>query len=324
MPGDPHSWGPLRVYGHLISVINDNDYPKLFISNTDKKTPPDTYTNSNDSTNKNAEVDDSNAKGHNKLMHTTNGNTVFSDFNVIQLNSGNGKWTNNDNLLMASIEKHAPDIVVISESNVNTNDDKMITARRSRFKDFTFLDKVFQGTHNARLTVMVRNKYEFERKVNLENEINPTMVITIKTSSRRSHTIVANYRQWKGTAPSCNINGRLDAHAVLRFTHMTKIWESAVNLGNPTTIVGDINIDRHEPNDPEARPDIKNLIPILKDFQSKFNITLVNHEPTRYRHGQRPSLLDLILTTNPQNITDIVNVPNFCSEHMGVLCKIRI
>merc|ERR1712081_26333 len=75
---------------------------------------------------------------------------------------------------------------------------------------------------------------------------------------------------------------------------------------------------------PEAWPDIKNLIPILKDFQSKFNITLVNHEPTRYRHGQRQSLLDLILTTNPQNITDIVNVPNFCSEHMGVLCKIRI
>ena len=62
---------------------------------------------------------------------------------------------------------------------------------------------------------------------------------------------------------------------------MIKLWEKVIDLGLPTTMIGDINIDRHEPNDPESRPDLKNLIPILRAFQMSKNVTLINKAPTR-------------------------------------------
>ena len=273
---------------------------------------------------KNNEIVNTKAKCHNKQMHMTNGNTNYSDINVVQINSGNGKWIYNDALLKASIEKHFPDIIIVSESNINIADNSMVNARRNKFKNFNCVDKVFVGASNARLSVLVKCNFEFERKIEFENDVNPTIVLNVKTSLRKHHTIIANYRQWKGTAPGCTFNGRHDDHSVRRFKEMIKVWEAALAQNNPTTIFGDLNIDRYEPNDPESRPDLKNLIPLLKDVQSNHNLVLINTEPTRYRHGQRPTLLDLIISNSPQNISNVKNISNFCSEHMGVMCRINI
>ena len=296
----------------------------LFNPPNDKYDIYNANSNTDKPTNNNSSYDEAVAKNNNKLTHIRNGNTDHRDFTVVQINSGNGKWCTNDQLLKASIDKHKPDLLVVSESNVNIADNVMTNQRRSRFGNYICFDKVFPGSNNARLSVLVNKKLEVQRLTNLENNINPTIVLTVKTSAKKHHTVVANYRQWKGTAPTCDFNERNDDHSIKRFKEMLKVWEEAIKLGNPTTIVGDINIDRHEPNDPESRADIKNLIPMLKDFQSNHNVVLTNKEPTRYRHGQRPSLLDLILTTRPQNLCEIFNISNFCSEHMGVHCKIKI
>ena len=194
MPGDPHPWGRLRVNGPAVTEINNKEYAKPFTKTNDINNTPDTTTQ-NKLVDNNSEADKPKSDKHNKLMHTLHGNIEYNDLNVVQLNSGNGKWCLNDTLLKASIETHSPDIIIISESNINTADNKMLSSRRSRFKEFTFLDKVFRGTTNARLTVMVKNKHEFERKLDIENDTNPTIVLTIKTSARKNHTIIANYRQ---------------------------------------------------------------------------------------------------------------------------------
>ena len=321
MPGDPLLGGFLRGYGPVILEINDHSYPPSFtLANA---TRHNDMTNDNmNPTDKNNDIVNVTAKNHNKLMHMTYGN--YSDINVVQINSGNGKWATNDALLKASIDKHSPDVIVVSESNINLADNIMVNARRSNFKNYNCIDKVFIGTSNARLSVLVKSNFEFERKVELENDINPTIVINVKTSLRKNHTLVANYRQWKGTAPSCSFNGRIDDHAVKRFIEMTNVWKSALAMNNPTTILGDINIDRLEVNDPVSRQDLKNLIPILKDIQSSHNLVLMNNEPTRFRHGQRPTLLDLVITNSPQNVSNVKNISNFCSEHMGVFCRINI
>ena len=302
-------------------------FPQIPPTNEPDNNEPDNndlkHTNDN-TTDNNSGYESVKAKKRNKNAHITNGNIEYRDFSIVQINSGNGKWCLNDQILKASIEKHEPDVLVISESNINITDNKMTNNRRSRFSNYICFDKVFIGSSNARLSVLVNKNLEVQRHNNIENDINPTIVLTVNTSAKKHHTLVANYRQWKGTAPNYNYNLRTDDHAIERLKEMTKVWESAIQLGNPTTIVGDINIDRYEPNDPESRPDLKNLIPILRDFQIQNKLILVNKEPTRYRHGQRPTLLDLILTTQPQNISEIANISNFCSEHMGVYCKIKL
>ena len=235
--------------------------------------------------NKNDEHKEYKAKCNNKLTHALNRNSTYKHIKIIQINMGNGIWCSIQDLLKVSVENHSPDIKVISKSNVNILHNKMIRSRRSLFGQFLLFDKIFKYSTNAQLTVLINSTFEVERKVNLENNINSTMVFTINTSARKKHTLIANYKQCKGTASKYEYNER--------------------------TVVGDLNLDRHEPNDPEARPDVKTIIPLLKDFQARHIISLQNRKPRCYRVGQRPSLLDLILTSHHQNISNIGNITNF-------------
>ena len=68
------------------------------------------------------------AKANNKLMHITNGNGVFKDLCVVQINTGNGKWISNDNLLHLSTPKYMLDIICVSESNMNLKNNIMINS----------------------------------------------------------------------------------------------------------------------------------------------------------------------------------------------------
>ena len=97
---------------------------------------------------------------------------------------------------------------------------------------------MFPNTNHARLTIMVKSKIDFERVIALENCINPSIVLKIKTSKNKCHYVIGNYRQWKGTSPVCNYNTRKDEDCIARFNDMVKIWTNVAKLGNPTFIAG--------------------------------------------------------------------------------------
>ena len=234
------------------------------------------------------------AEKNNKLTHTTNGNTT--GYSIAQINTGNGNWAKNDMLLLCAISRLDPDLVIISESNFDIMDSKLAQRCRNLFQGYIILDKVFQGTRNARLSVLIKENLTFQRMISSENEINPAIIIKLKMANNRYHCTVSNYRQWKGTSPQCHYNTRNDQDCISRFSDMITMWKKSAGLGYPTYICGDINIDRLEENDPMRRNDLRNLIPLLNDFQSSNNFSLVNKKATRQRVNQRPSLLDLILT----------------------------
>ena len=78
---------------------------------------------------------------------------------------------------------------------------------------------------------MVKNTVGVERLVSLENNINSTIVLKVRTSVQKFHILVCNYRQWKGTSPHCNYNSRNENDAILRFKDMIDIWEKLLILG---------------------------------------------------------------------------------------------
>ena len=95
-----------------------------------------------------------------------------------------------------------------------------------------------------------------------------------------------------------------------------------VEDGNVHLVAGDMNIDRHQPNDPLSRPDLRALTPVLEDYLMDSSMVQLNHKPTRHQLGSRSSLLDLILTNVPDRVVDVDNVLNTMSEHQGVICTL--
>ena len=207
------------------------------------------------------------AKNNNKRMHSLNGNPILNDLKILQFNTRNGGWAKTETLLKFQIDKLDPDIISISESNTNFEDIQMLSRRRNSFKNYIIHDKIFQCTKNARLTVLVKADLDIIRLIDLENQINPVIILKIKTAKNKNHILVCNYRQWKGTSPQCNYNSRLDSDCIARFKQMLLLWRRSCKAGARCTIIGDINIDRLPENDPSNRPDLKNLIPLLLEFR---------------------------------------------------------
>ena len=83
-----------------------------------------------------------------------------------------------------------------------------------------------------------------------------------------------------------------------------------LNLGVPVIIGGNINIDRNPANDPLSRPNLKELYPLLDDFIISNNLTQMNCKPTRHRHGQKLSLLDLFITNCSNKVNGVQYVLN--------------
>ena len=94
--------------------------------------------------------------------------------------------------------------------------------------------------------------------------------------------------------------------------------------GNDHIVGGDINIDRHQANDPCSRPEVRALTPLLEDYLMTNSMVQVNWKPTRHQHGSKSSLLDLYLTNIPERLNNLENVLNTISEHEGVECTVML
>ena len=68
------------------------------------------------------------AQSHNKMMHIINGNmsVLTSKVNLIQLNSSNANFCSKLDELAATIREQKAEIVIISESNMEKDNDKNV------------------------------------------------------------------------------------------------------------------------------------------------------------------------------------------------------
>ena len=198
-------------------------------------------------------------------------------------------------------------IIGVSESNAQVNKADIMSKRHKIFEGYSIEDKIWQGYGLARYSIYVRKDLIYKRRKDLENEVNACIVIEIKCSKGKKLFIVGAYRQWRGKAPTCNYNNYENDHQVLRFKDLLSIFTNVSKLGK-TVVMGDLNLDRHEPNDPMGRDELKDLIPLLEDFMEDQNMTLLNKVPTRHHAHHRSSLLDLYITNCPQKIYNIQNI----------------
>ena len=88
--------------------------------------------------------------------------------------------------------------------------------------------------------------------------------------------------------------------------------------GYPLLVAGDVNIDQLAINDPTARHDLKRLNSTLNIYKDYSNLQQLNYDPTRYRIGSKPSLLDLILSNQPGHVDSVETKKSVIADHCSV------
>ena len=91
---------------------------------------------------------------------------------------------------------------------------------------------------------------EYRRRLDLENDINCSIVIQVRRSKKKWTSIIGSYRQWTGMSPTCPFNGRSRQEGLLRFEKLIDLYEKVISEGHDTVIGGDLNIDRLKENNP--------------------------------------------------------------------------
>merc|ERR1711954_627910 len=163
----------------------------------------------------------------------------------------------------------------------------------------------------------------FERADEYEDQVNPMASIRIKESRNKSIIVTGIYRQWKAPSETDSNTAEGIARQVQRLELAVEGLSRVVKDGNVHLVAGDLNIDRHLPNDPLSRPDMRALTPVLEDYLMDASMVQVNWKPTRHQQGCRSSLLDLFLTNIPERVTNVENFVNTLSEHEGVRCTLQ-
>ena len=79
-------------------------------------------------------------------------------------------------MLRPLVYRELPDIIIVSESNINVGDPVEVTRRIHIYPKFAYEDKVFPGHSTARMITMIRNNIPYERTSKMENHTNLTIV----------------------------------------------------------------------------------------------------------------------------------------------------
>ena len=104
------------------------------------------------------------------------------------------------------------------------------------------------------------------------------------------------------------------------FKKFMNIINDIMSNDSRVLIGGDLNLDLNLMNDPYNRQDIRDTLPLLDEIIDDHSFTQLNNNNTRFRAGQRPSLLDLFVSNCPDHIKNVGTFVNLASEHLGVEC----
>ena len=118
------------------------------------------------------------AKVNNKNQHSLNGNSTDEDIGLIQLNTANGPAAVSVYKVMDAISSTGAKIIILSESNIATNDPEALTTRANCFENFRFEDKTLPGCSKARISILVHKSLEYGRREDLDNKIRKVNCIT--------------------------------------------------------------------------------------------------------------------------------------------------
>ena len=108
-----------------------------------------------------------------------------------------------------------------------------------------------------------------------------------------------------------------------RFQKIADIVDKIRSKSDNMLLIGDYNIDQWKDNEPWLWPELRALQPILDHIMVNNGLKIMNHKTARHCVNQRSSLLDLILSSDPESISNVKSIKTGLSDHDGLLCHIN-
>ena len=239
----------------------------------------------------------------------------------MQLNKCNADFVTKMHEIYQTIYNNKSDISIITEANTGKEDPGQKLEISKLFDKFSIETNTVYTDKVSRIAVIIADTIDYTRRTDLENKQTPCIVIQVHISKQKSIFVVGFYRQWKLLDQTNPYPSRSPCDQMFRFSLFRNIIDKIALEDKPTVILGDLNLDRFKDNDPYTRTDIKDTLPMLDSLLDDHSFTQHNWQPTRFRAGQRPTCLDLVISNCPTKIAEVNPVINNTSEHEGIKCK---
>ena len=189
--------------------------------------------------------------------------TSMKQLKITAINKGNSKLKNVGQELLNNISKSKSDIVILSEANHDLADPVSTNCTTSTLKDYNIEFKTTKGSTIARIMIIIKKDIVYERLEDFENDFNCAIVIKLKQSKKKHTLLIGAYRQWKSVGSTNPYSSDSTYNQVIQMKHLMSLFQKVLDEGSTVLVGGDLNVDRHLPNDPLGRADLKDLYPML-------------------------------------------------------------
>ena len=192
-------------------------------------------------------------------------------------------------------DTHKIDILTLSETHITETQDSSMFA----IDGFTFLHKNRLSGSGGGVAVYIRDGINFNRRFDLEDENIENITIEVFVNKSKSFLISTFYRP-------PNSSKYLHKNFNKLFNDILSLL---MELKKEIIIMGDMNTDYLKTNDNKE----------IKDIIKLYGLTQLVKKPTRITQ-ETSSLIDIIATNEPSNISFNDVIPTSISDHDMVCC----
>ena len=209
------------------------------------------------------------------------------------------------------VEKYLPTIMGITEANMK-NDAHVSALQIKGF--YLERDNLGASGVSTRVAVFIAEELLYKRRSDLEIFNIPLVWLEILSNPKQPWLVAVGYRQWR----SLDGEDKKESGTTKSQKDRFQLWNNSLTKAQaelkPVVLMGDINIDVTPWLHPDRQLSESPLLKMLKATASQLEFSLIKTEPTRHQGEDVPSVLDLILTNIPAQLSTPILIDS-SSDH---------
>ena len=232
-------------------------------------------------------------------------------------NLGSKKWTNKRNQIQAFVDTDNPDVMFISEANL----DELTPPHESLIVGYDItLPKTVMVNGTARLVMLTKVNLEFDLMDNLMDDTVSSIWIRISRQGVKGLLVCGIYRehQYLNQLSDWSLQ---PAEQSRRWSNFLRQVETA-RISSICHLIGDVNLDYKKWNAPDFAH--SQMINDTKDALEAGGFFQLIEDVTRSWPGQLDSLIDHFWTNEPQKILKVSNSVRAVADHNVISASVRI
>ena len=236
---------------------------------------------------------------------------------VSHWNLGSKKWINKRNQIQVLVDQTAPDIIFISEANL----EESTPVYESVISGYSItLPKTVTINGTARLVMLTKTGLDYTLKADLMCDTVSSIWIKISRPGAKSLLICGVYREHQFL--------NQDSDWSLQPVEQIRRWRSflsqveSARIASTCHIIGDVNLDHSRWNSPDHLH--LQMVSDSKNTLESGGFTQLVTDVTRSWPGQNDTLIDHFWSNDIQKILSVTNTVRAVGDHNVISARIRL